>query len=163
MLFSDDLSLTLYYSFNQLAFQAWCGRCDVILSKCADVDVTNIFAQESDGIIAKPTTASGTSPNNLRQVEPSQTQRRSCNYLQVLARAPQSLSSTLSSHPYDMPNALFQKLRACHDIQSLVRRLTGGGIHFDSKYFVQTLLFPPLRRLIDLYLLLIVHPSFHCK
>jgi len=105
-------------------YQLWCGKCDVILSRCSNVDVTNILAQESG--------TEGNSPENLRLVEPSQTQRRACNYLQVLARAPQSLTTTLSSHPHDMPRTLFEKLKACHDIQSVVRRLAGGGIHFDT-------------------------------
>ena len=58
--------------------------------------------------------------------------RRSFNYLQVMARASPSLD--LSSHPYGMPNALFERLTSCHDIQSLIRRPLGRGVHFESKY-----------------------------
>ena len=54
------------------------------------------------------------------------------SYLQVLARAHPSFSTIIHSYPYDMPVALFSKLKAVHDIQSAVRRLSGGGIHFDS-------------------------------
>ena len=104
------------------AFASWCGRCDVILSRCGtDVDVSNIMAHESN-----PT------HGPLRHVESSQTQRRRINYLQVIARAPQSLKMILSSSPFEMPNSLFDKLKTWSDLQSLVRRLTDGGIHFDS-------------------------------
>merc|ERR1711862_428521 len=83
------------------------------------------------GTAVKIAESNGASPNDLRRVEPAQAQRRSRNYLGVLARAPQSLITTLSSHPYDMPSALFEKLAACHDMQSLVRR-AGGGVHFET-------------------------------
>lgn len=66
------------------------------------------------------------------EVDSSQMQRRACNYLQVLSRAPPSLSTIMYSHPYEMPVALFSKLKAYHDVQSAVRRLSDGGIHFDS-------------------------------
>jgi len=128
----DAVGVTPPSSFaSWSAYRAWCGKCDVILSRCADIDVTNLFAQESDAGI-EILESNGTSPKNLRHVESSQTQRRSCNYLQVLARAPQSLTSLISSHPYDMPCGLLEKLKSCHDIQSLTRRLSGGGIHFDT-------------------------------
>ena len=101
------------------SFKNWCGRCDVILSRCGtDVDVSNILAHESEQF--------------SRHVESSQTQRRRINYLQVIARAPQSLKMILSSSPFEMPNSLFDKLKTWSDLQSLVRRLTDGGIHFDT-------------------------------
>jgi len=114
-----------------LAYRSWCGKCDVIISRCADLDVTNIFAQESDAGV-EIVESNGMSPSNLRPIEASQTQRRKCNYLQAMSRAPQSLTTILSSHPYDMPSGLFAKLIASHDIQSVVRRFTGGRIHFDT-------------------------------
>jgi len=114
-----------------LAYRSWCGKCDVIISRCADLDVTNIFAQESDAGV-EIVESNGTSPSNLRPIEASQTQRRKCNYLQSMSRAPQSLTTILSSHPYDMPSGLLAKLVASHDIQSVVRRFTGGRIHFDT-------------------------------
>lgn len=128
-IFSHDSSLHLLSLKSQ--YKAWCGKCDILLSRCANADVTSIFAQVSD-VGIEIVESLGSSAKNLRQVEPSQTQRRACNYLQVLARAPQSLSRTLSSHPYDMSSALFEKLKSCHDIQSVVRRFMGGGIHFDT-------------------------------
>lgn len=114
------------------AYRSWCGKCDVILSRCADVDVANIFAQVSDSNVEIIRSNGGTSPEDLLRVESSQAQRRACNYLTALARAPPPLARTLSSHPYDMPSALLEKLKACHDIQSVVRRLAGGGIHFET-------------------------------
>lgn len=95
------------------------------------MDVNNIFAEDESNANIGTWEEISSSPNNFRKVESSQTQRRACNYLQVLARALPSLSTIIHSHPYDMPIALFTKLKACHDIQSAVRR-SGGGIHFDS-------------------------------
>ncbi|KAL7554995.1 hypothetical protein ACHAWF_018953 [Thalassiosira exigua] len=104
------------------SFQAWCGKCDVILSRCSNVDVANIFASME---------STGAPLDDIRRVEPSADQRRSCNYLEVLARAPPSLSKICRAS-YDMPSTLFSRLRLNHDIQSLVRRLQGGGVHFDT-------------------------------
>jgi len=115
----DAADISPHSSFaSWSSYRSWCGKCDVILSRCAGLDTANRLAQDSD--------------DNLRQVESSQTQRRSCNYLQVMARAPPSLD--LSSHPYEMPSALFERLTSCHDIQSLVRRSIGGGVHFDTHF-----------------------------
>merc|ERR1711957_374295 len=58
----------------------------------------------------------------------SRTQRRrNCNYLEVMARAPPSVN-----HLLGMSSALFERLTSCHDIQSLVRRPIGGGVHFET-------------------------------
>merc|ERR1712008_444816 len=86
------------------------GKCNVVLSRCAGLHVTNIFMHESDTDM-EIVESNGTPANNLRLIESSQSQRRSCNYLGVLARAPQSLTAILSSHPYDMPRALLEKLK----------------------------------------------------
>ncbi|KAL7439100.1 hypothetical protein ACHAXM_006523 [Skeletonema potamos] len=109
-------------SFNSWAdFRGWCGRCDVILSRCQDQDTSNIFAQDAS------------CDKTPRLVESAQLQRRRANYLQVLSRAPNALSQVLASSPYEMPHMLFERLKPNGDIQSLVRRLTSGGVHFESK------------------------------
>ena len=114
----------MLFATFKAAYRSWCGRCDTILSKCGkDVDVTNIFAQENEsGGLEIVSQLGNTSNGNLRPVEPSETQRRACNYLQVLKLAPKSLTTVLTSHRYEMPHALLEKLRTSHDIQSIVRR-----------------------------------------
>jgi ankyrin repeat protein len=103
-------------------FRGWCGRCNVIMSRCQDEDTSNIFARD------------GTDDNTRRQVESAQLQRRSANYLQVLSRAPINLTEVLASPPYEMPSLLLEKLKSNGDIQSLVRRLPTGEVHFESKF-----------------------------
>ena len=101
-------------------FRAWCNRCDAILSRSENErNESVIFTQDESNV--------------TRKVEPALVQRRNANYLQALAYARPLLSTTLCCHPYDMPEALLGKLKAVHDIQSVVRRLTPEGIHFDSK------------------------------
>ena len=120
------------------AYQTWKGKCGVILSRLNivdHIDVANsadIYSQEdSDAVFGVRTRPPST--NDFRLVEPPATLRRGCNYLSVLAHAPPILSAILSSEPFEMPEALVGKLKACHDIQSLVRRLPGGRVHFDSE------------------------------
>ena len=83
------------------------------------------------------------STSTLRKIESSQSQRGEANYLQVIARAPSSLTAILTSHPYNMPVNLLDKLGTSHDVQSMSRRLTtgtGGGFHFDSECVIFMLL-----------------------
>ncbi|KAL9189084.1 hypothetical protein ACHAXT_011574 [Thalassiosira profunda] len=116
------------------AFQSYCGKCDVILSRCGDVDVTHLLAEESEAGLEIVDTKGGASPKNLRPIEPSATQRRGCNYLSVLARAPERLNTILSSPPYDVSSVLLRKLQTNSDIQSIVRRNVSGGISFDTAF-----------------------------
>ena len=89
-------------------------------------DVTSLYSEGADCV--------GASTLKSRQIESSQTQRRKANYLQVIARAPSSLSGILTSHPYDMPVNLLDKLRTSHDVELMSRRLTTrGGVHSDSE------------------------------
>jgi hypothetical protein len=107
-------------SFNSWqAFRGWCGRCDVILSRCHDEDTSNILAHDADD-------------NTLRRVESAQLQRRRANYLQVLSFAPKTLTKILVSPPYEMPPVLLERLKSNGDVQSLVRRLNSGEIHFET-------------------------------
>ena len=101
-------------------FRAWCGRCDVILSRCQNEDISNIFAQDVSG-------------NKPRHVESAQTQRRRANYLLAMSRAPNTLAEVLASPPYQMPSLLLEKLRSNGDLQSLARRLA-SGVHFECKF-----------------------------
>lgn len=73
----------------------------------------------------------------LRKVGSSLNQRRRANYLTVLAYAPSSLTNILLRPPYNMPEELLNKLKAEHDLQSVVRRLGIDGIHFDCKCMLQ--------------------------
>ena len=73
----------------------------------------------------------GASKSKLRQIKSSQTQRREANYLQVIARAPESLSAILTSHPYDMPVNLLDKLGTSHDVRSI--STIRSGVHSDSE------------------------------
>ena len=89
-------------------------------------DVTSSYPEDADSDRAPS--------SKLQKTEPPQTQRREANYLQVIARAPSSLTAILSSHPYDMPVNLLDKLRTSHGVQLMSRRLTtGGGVHSDSE------------------------------
>ncbi len=101
-------------------FRGWCGRCDVILSRCQNEDTSNIFAHDASG---------DTTP---RHVQSAQSQRRKSNYLQVISRAPNALAEVLASPPYDMPPLLLERMKSNGDIQSLARRLT-SGVHFECK------------------------------
>lgn len=148
--------LTVPILLLQLAYRYWCGRCDVILSQYANCDVANLYAHENEAGVVDLIESNATSPKTIRPVESSQTQRRACNYLQVLASAPQSLATVLTRHPYDMPAALLERLKSNQDIcvscfdvalesfcltlrstgylflapvQSIVRRTR--GVHFD--------------------------------
>ncbi|KAK1747644.1 ankyrin repeat domain-containing protein [Skeletonema marinoi] len=106
-------------SFNSWTyFRGWCGRCDVILSRCQNEDTSNIFAHDASG------------DNTPRHVQSAQSQRRQANYLQVVSRAPTALAEVLASSPYEMPPVLVERLKSNGDIQSLARRLT-SGVHFE--------------------------------
>ena len=89
-------------------------------------DVTSLSPKDAD--------SNGASTSKLRQIESSQTQRREANYLQVIARASSSLTAILTSHPYNMPVNLSEKLRTSHDVSRGLT--TGGGVHFDSECVV---------------------------
>ena len=102
----------------------------VMLSKSGGhkADVTSSYSADAD--------SNGRPPSKLRKTEPPQTQRREANYLQVIARAPSSLTAILTSHPYDMPAEFLIKLKTSHDVQSMNRKRklnTGGGDHIDSE------------------------------
>ena len=100
----------------------------VMLSKSGGhkADVTSSYSADAD--------SNGRPPSKLRKTEPPQTQRREANYLQVIARAPSSLTAILTSPPYDMPVDLLDKLRTSHEVESMSRRLTAGEeVHFDSE------------------------------
>jgi len=99
-------------------FQGWCGRCDVILSRCQNEDTNNIFAHDAS------------IDDTPRRVQSAQSQRRQSNYLQVISLASNDLANVLASPPYRMPPILLEKLKSNGDIQSLARRLT-SGIHFE--------------------------------
>ncbi len=101
-------------------FRGWCGRCDVILSRCQNEDTNSIFARDTS------------IDDTPRLVESAQSQRRRSNYLQVISLAPNDLANVLASPPYRMPPILLEKLKSNGDIQSLARRLT-SGIHFERK------------------------------
>eukprot|EP00984_Skeletonema_dohrnii_P027812 scaffold17479_cov96-Skeletonema_dohrnii-CCMP3373.AAC.5 len=108
-------------SFNSWTdFRGWCGRCDVILSRCQNEDTNNIFALDASG------------DNTPRHVQSAQSQRRQANYLQVISRAPNALAEVLESSPYEIPPMLLERLKSNGDIQSLARRLT-SGVHFERK------------------------------
>eukprot|EP00986_Skeletonema_menzelii_P017871 scaffold22492_cov138-Skeletonema_menzelii.AAC.32 len=108
-------------SFNSWSdFRGWCGRCDVILSRCQNEDTSNIFAHDATG------------DKTPRHVQSAQSQRRQSNYLQVISRAPNALAEVLASPPYEMPPMLLERIKSNGDIQSLARRLT-SGVHFESK------------------------------
>ncbi len=109
-------------SFNSWThFRGWCGRCDVILSRCQNEDTNNIFAR------------SDASDDDIpRHVQSAQSQRRQSNYLQVISLAPNTLAKVLASSPYEMPPMLLERLKSNGDIQSLARRLA-SGIHFERK------------------------------
>lgn len=104
---------------SKTAFQNWCGQCDAILSRRKGENSGG--ANALDQFHAYRDVA-GT----------AQDQRRSSNYLHVIAHAPPSLSQILVSCPYRMPAIVLNKLINAQDIQSLVRKQ--AGVHFDSKF-----------------------------
>ena len=82
-----------------------------------NADVTRLYPEVAD--------SNGAPPSKLRKIESPQTQRREANYLQVIAKAPSSLTAILTSHPYDMPVDFLDMLRTSHGV-------TGGGVHFSE-------------------------------
>lgn len=101
-------------------FQKWGGHCDTLLANSETTDLHGPQPLDEHEISRE---ISGT----------AQDQRRSINYLHILAHARAHLSDILRSSPYHMPPILLDKLKNVQDIQTLVRKHV--GVHFDSELF----------------------------